>query len=161
MLAVARRFMGDEDEARDALQDAFVQVLRSIAGFSGRAQLGTWLHRVVVNACLMRLRKRRHTRHVSLACMGGELPAVPSSAASDPSERLLHEQRWRMVTRCLSRLPEGYRSVLVMRYLEERDTHETATLIGISRNAVKIRLHRARLACRAMLRECSGAGAWR
>src|SRR4051794_18527306 len=59
MLAVARRFLDDEDLARDAVQDAFLSAFRSIQSFDGDAQLSTWLHRIVVNAALMRLRTRR------------------------------------------------------------------------------------------------------
>ena len=59
MLAVARRFLQDEDLARDAVQDAFLSAFRSIQAFDGDAQLATWLHRIVVNAALMKLRTRR------------------------------------------------------------------------------------------------------
>ena len=59
MLSVARRFMKDEDAARDVVQDAFLSAFRAIQGFDGDAQLSTWLHRIVVNAALMRLRRKR------------------------------------------------------------------------------------------------------
>ena len=59
MLRVARRFMRSEEDARDAVQDAFVSAFRSIRNFGANAQLSTWLHRIVINACLMRLRTQR------------------------------------------------------------------------------------------------------
>src|SRR5215510_12491477 len=59
MLAVARRFLPVEEDARDAVQDAFLSAFRSISSFEGHAQLSTWLHRIVVNAALMKLRTRR------------------------------------------------------------------------------------------------------
>ena len=59
MLAVARRYLGNEEDARDAVQDAFLSAFRAIDRFEGEAKLSTWLHRIVVNACLMKLRTRR------------------------------------------------------------------------------------------------------
>src|SRR5262245_18374209 len=66
LLATAKRLLGSEDDARDALQDAFLSAFRSIHGFEGGSLLSTWMHRIVVNASLMKLRKRRLTHEVSV-----------------------------------------------------------------------------------------------
>jgi RNA polymerase sigma-70 factor (ECF subfamily) len=145
MLAVARRFMRNEEDARDALQDALLRVLQSIDGFSNRSRLSTWLHRVVVNSCLMRLRARRRRPEVPMA----DLPPPRWQSASadrsswDPTESILRRQQRRLLRKSIDKLPEHYRTVLVLRVFEERDTRETASLLSTSRNAVKIRLHRA------------------
>lgn len=157
LLAVARRFLSVEEDARDAVQEAFVSAFRSIGDFEGNARLSTWLHRIVVNAALMKLRTRRRKPEQSIEDLlpgfleDGHLerPASPwRKSALDGLERgelraLLHEK--------VQVLPEGYRNVLLLRDIEELDTQETAELMGISEGAVKTRLHRARLALRELL----------
>ena len=154
MLAVARRMMRDEEEARDALQDAFVQVVRSVGGFSSRSLISTWLHRVVVNACLMRLRARRLRPEVLFADLPTPHWQSPLGVSRwDPIEPLLRQQQRRVLWRCIERLPERYRSVLVLRHIEGRDTRETALRLKTTRNAVKTRLHRAHRAVAELVRK--------
>jgi RNA polymerase sigma-70 factor (ECF subfamily) len=157
MLAVARRLLGNEDEARDALQEAFVAAYRNLDGFAGQARLSTWLHRIVVNAALMRIRRRRARPEepiepllpVFLADGHQATPAVTWGATA---EQLVARREIRvLVRRAIDRLPPTYRTVLVLRDLEELDTGEVAARLGISPNAVKIRLHRARQALRGLL----------
>jgi RNA polymerase sigma-70 factor (ECF subfamily) len=87
MMAVARRFLGDTDDAADAVQDAFVSAFKAISGFEGTSRLGTWLHRITVNACLMKLRSRKRSRLVPLdeshapACRLGEDGLARAEAA--------------------------------------------------------------------------------
>jgi RNA polymerase sigma-70 factor (ECF subfamily) len=157
MLATARRFVGSEDEARDVVQEAFLAAFRAIDGFAGTALLSTWLHRIVVNAALMRLRSRRRRREEPIE---GLLPrfdeegwwadgASPSETATDMLVE--SEQTRAMVRKAIDKLPANYRSVLLLRDIEELDTDETAALLGVTPNAVKTRLHRARQALRTLL----------
>ncbi len=157
MLAVARRFLSNEEDARDAVQDAFLSAFRSIGRFEGQARLSTWLHRIVVNAALMKLRTRRRKPEQSIEELlpgfleDGHLaqPALEwRKAAEDPVER---EQLRALLRESIDRLPEGYRNVLLLRDIEELDTEETARMMNISVAAVKTRLHRARLALRGLL----------
>lgn len=157
MLAVARRFMPDEQDARDVLQEAFIAAFRSIDGFAGGAKLSTWLHRIVVNAALMKLRSRRRRREDSIDDL---LPrfAEDGHHAEDvvgwdtPADELVERQQVRSrVREAIARLPEAYRTVLILRDIEERDTEETASLLGMTPQAVKTRLHRARQALRTLL----------
>jgi len=153
MLSVARRFLHDEDLARDAVQDAFLSAFRAIHSFDGDAQISTWLHRIVVNASLMRLRTRRRKPEQSIEPM---LPAFAEDGhhASRPvlawtasaEDALLHREARAQVRGAIADLPERYRTVLLLRDIEERSTRETAELLGITENAVKLRLHRARQA---------------
>ena len=157
MLATARRFVGSEDEARDVLQEAFLAAFRAIDGFAGAAQLSTWLHRIVVNAALMRLRSRRRRREESIEEL---LPrfaedghwAEPPMPWDGGTDELLERRETRtMVRQAIERLPASYRTVLLLRDVEELDTDEAAALLGVTANAVKTRLHRARQALRALL----------
>ncbi len=157
LLAVARRFLRSEDDARDAVQDAFLSAFRNIERFEGQARLSTWLHRIVVNAALMKLRTRRRKPETPIEELlpgfleDGHLaqPAVEwRKGDPDPVERA--ELRG-LVLEKIQELPEGYRNVLMLRDIEELDTEETAEMMGLSTGAVKTRLHRARLALRELL----------
>jgi RNA polymerase sigma-70 factor (ECF subfamily) len=159
MLATARRVLGTEDAAQDAVQDAFLSAFKALGQFTGGAKLSTWLHRIVLNAALMKLRSRRRKPEESIDELlprfnaQGEW-ASPVSHWDTPSEELLQRQEMRgLVRRCIDRLPEAYRTVLLLRDIEELDTEEAAGLLGITPNAVKIRLHRARQALRTLLEQ--------
>lgn len=157
LLRVARRFMAIEDDARDAVQDAFISAFRSMNRFQSAALLSTWLHRIVVNSCLMKLRSRR--RHAE-ADIEEYLPKfledghqVQSSVPWTESAQTVLERTelCAHVRECISQLPDSYREVLLLRDIEELSTGETAELLGITPNAVKIRVHRARQALRTLL----------
>jgi RNA polymerase sigma-70 factor (ECF subfamily) len=162
LLSVARRFLPTEQDAQDALQDAFIQAFRAIGTFEARAQLHTWLHRIVVNSALMKLRQRRRKPERSIEDL---LPsfAADGHQASEPREWsdavLERKESARLVRAAIARLPELYRTVLILRDIEERDTTETALLLDTSPNVVKVRLHRARQALRTLLDREFGAGA--
>ena len=157
LLRVARRFMRSEDDARDALQDAFVSAFRSLSSFAANAQLSTWLHRIVINACLMKLRKqRRHPEEDIETYLPKFLEdghqVEPSVAWSESAETMLQRtELCGLVRRCIDELPETYRTVLLLRDIEELSTEEVAEILGVTPNAVKIRLHRGRQALRTLL----------
>ncbi len=155
MLAVARRFLRSEDDARDAVQEAFVSAFRAIDRFEGGARISTWLHRIVVNAALMKLRTRRRRPEASIDEL---LPRWKENGhpvdAPTPwsAEKLVQQdQLRRLVQEGIDQLPDSYREVLILRDIEELDTQEAAETLGISANAVKTRLHRARQALREVL----------
>ncbi|HWP64356.1 MAG TPA: sigma-70 family RNA polymerase sigma factor [Candidatus Limnocylindria bacterium] len=165
MLATARRMLPGEDDARDVVQEALLSAFRSIGSFEGTARLSTWLHRIVVNAALMKLRGRRRRREESIDDL---LPrfaedghfAEPVAPWELESETLLARRETRAaVRRAIARLPEPYRTVLVLRDIEELDTEETAVALRLRPNAVKTRLHRARQALRTLLARELGHGA--
>lgn len=157
LLAVARRILASEDDARDAVQEAFVSAWRAIGGFDGTARLSTWLHRIVVNAALMKLRSRRRRPEEPLdellPCFdeNGAWTSGMAQPTSAPEAHVSARQTRELVRRCIARLPDAYRVVLVLRDIEDRDTGEVAAMLGVSSNAVKIRLHRARQALRTLL----------
>jgi RNA polymerase sigma-70 factor (ECF subfamily) len=157
MLRVARRLLGSEEDGADAVQDAFLSAFRSLASFTGQSSLGTWLHRIVVNASLMKLRARARHRDVPLDDL---LPSFdetghhshPVRGWPEHAPALLARQELRLHVRaCIDRLPESHRTVLLLRDIEDLDTEETAEQLGITAGAVKTRLHRARQALRTLL----------
>ena len=157
MLAVARQILGSESDAEDALQDAFLTAFRAIGSFEGKSQLSTWLHRVAVNSALMRLRSRKRKREQPI---DEWLPQfIPDGHEKNPGPPWnpaalagieLEEMR-RIVRAQIDRLPADYRTVLVLRDLQELDTRAVAELLGLSEGNVKVRLHRARQALRTLL----------
>jgi len=158
LFAVARRICSNEEDARDVLQSAYLSAFRSLANFEGSCQLSTWLHRIVVNAALMRLRVRRRKPEDSIEAL---LPAFLEDGHhveefaewSMPADRLLEREDLRATVRdCIARLPDQYRQVLMLRDIEELSTDEAARLLGITPTATKVRLHRARQALSTLLR---------
>jgi RNA polymerase sigma-70 factor, ECF subfamily len=160
LLRVARRMMPAEEDARDAVQDAFVAAFKSIGRFEAQSQLSTWLHRILVNASLMRLRSRKRRPeediedHLPRFREDGHQvePSVAWGAVSEPADAMIERAELRdQVRAAIDMLPDNYRVVLLLRDIEELSTEEVAEMLGISANAVKIRLHRARQALRALL----------
>jgi RNA polymerase sigma-70 factor (ECF subfamily) len=157
LLATARRFLRCEEDARDAVQEAFISAHQSIDSFAGHSRLSTWLHRIVVNCCLMKLRSRRRHPEESIESLlptfdgDGQHADVPDAPWVDIVGEVERKERCALVRELIGRLPDSYRTVLLMRDIEELDTAETARLLGVTENAVKIRLHRARQALRTLL----------
>jgi RNA polymerase sigma-70 factor (ECF subfamily) len=157
LLALARRLVGSDEDARDVVQDAFLNAFRGLSNFEGQAKLSTWLHRIVVNVALMKLRTRRRKPEQSIETL---LPAFRDDGHhveqfrswEEPIDEVLERRETREVVRKLiDELPESYRTVLVLRDIEGLDTEETARMLDLTPNAAKIRLHRARQALRTLL----------
>jgi len=155
LFAVARRLMATDDDAHDAVQDGLLQAFRAIDAFQGASALSTWMHRIVVNAALMRLRARRSRPELALddVVPGAVEDACPWGAprAETSEDALIRKELRCRVLMGIAKLPESYRTVLVLRDIEERSTAQTARALGITSNAVKTRLHRARRALRTIL----------
>ena len=157
LLRVARRFLRDEEDARDAVQDAFVSAFKSLDRFEAGSSISTWLHRIVINASLMKLRtKRRHPEesieHLLPRFAEDGHQVTPSTEWTMSAEDLIQRTETRdLVRRSIDQLPDTYRVVLLLRDIEELSTDETARQLDITPTAVKVRLHRARQALRALL----------
>mgnify|MGYP001793412881 CR=1 FL=1 len=159
LMAVAKRFLRDEQDAADALQDAFINAFRNLDKFNEQARLSTWLHRIVVNASLTKLRKAGRRSEVSIDGLlpaftaDGHLASANPAWGITPDEIAQDRERKSWVREQIERLPDDYRDIILLRDIEEMDTAETADLLGISTGAVKTRLHRARQALKALLEE--------
>lgn len=159
LLAVARRITRNEEDARDAVQSAYLSAFKSLDRFEGECQLATWLHRIVVNMALMRLRSRRRKPEESIDAL---LPSFKEDGHhveqfaewSAPADTLLEREETRaMVRACIDALPDRHREVLVLRDIEELSTDEVARMLSMTKTAVKVRLHRARQALSTLLRK--------
>ena len=156
LLAVARRVSRNESDAEDAVQEAFLSAFKAIGSFDGRSTLSTWLHRIVVNAALMKARKAQHRHETSIESL------LPKFENGDHAET---PQRWKRVTsgegerietkkavwQALDKLPDEYRTVIVLRDIEGMESKEVAASLGISDALARQRLHRARLALLKLL----------
>ncbi|MGH4008570.1 MAG: RNA polymerase sigma factor SigM [Pseudonocardiaceae bacterium] len=137
MWAIALRTLGDPDEAADAVQDAFISAFRAAGGFRGQAQVTTWLHRIVVNACLDRIRRNRARPTSPLPDAGPGEPAVTLDAVAGQEARLA-------VDDALESLPAEQRAAIVLVDVEGYSVAETAQLLGVAEGTVKSRCARGR-----------------
>ena len=159
LLAVARRFTRNDEDARDVVQSAYLSAFRGLNEFAGACLLSTWLHRIVVNTALMQLRSRRRKPEDSIDVL---LPAFQQdghhveqfSEWSAPADQLLERKQTRATVRaCIEQLPDNYRAVLMLRDIEELSTQQVAQILTMTPTAVKVRLHRARQALSTLLRQ--------
>jgi len=157
MLSTARRILGNDEEAREAVQEAFISAYRARTQFDAAARISTWLHRIVVNAALNRLRTRRRRPEESLDDLQPQFQpnghyAEQFAAWTEPADVTLgRKETAALVRHTIDELPESFRTVLLLRDIEGLSTDETAQVLNISANAVKLRLHRARMALRTLL----------
>ena len=149
--AVALRTLGDREEAADALQDALVSAFRNAGSFRGDAEVTTWLHRIVVNACIDRTRRRK-------ARPAGPLPD-PARGGREPADRRDDHSATEArldVRAALARLPEPQRVALVLVDIEDLPVAEAAEVLGVAEGTVKSRCARGRTAMARMLRDDAG-----
>jgi RNA polymerase sigma-70 factor (ECF subfamily) len=145
--AVALRTTGDPEEAADALQDALVAAFRRAESYRGDAAVTTWLHRIVVNAALDRLRRRRTRRTSSLPEDDTErqdLVLRDSSEGGDPADSAIRSDRRREVHAALATLSPEQRAALVLVDMEGRSVEEAAGILGVPAGTVKSRCSRGR-----------------
>jgi RNA polymerase sigma-70 factor (ECF subfamily) len=145
--AVALRTLGDREEAADALQDALVSAFKGARSYRGDAAVTTWLHRIVVNACIDRTRRRAARPSVSI---DGHDPAQRGDDHSATEARL-------DVQAALARLPAPQRLAVVLVDIEDLPIAEVAKLLDVAEGTVKSRCARARMALAAMLRDPAAA----
>lgn len=156
---LALRLTRDESRAQDAMQDAFLQVYRKIGQFQEQSAFTTWLYRITVNAALMRMRSEKRHRESSLEEASpryseqGEIaePVDDWSAAVDDDAGNRELAKYAQIA--IDELPDTYKSVFVLRELEEMSTEDVAQILDLTIPTVKTRLHRARLALRKALAE--------
>lgn len=156
--SVALKLLGDEQEAEDVLQETFLSAFEAIDRFEGRSKLSTWLYRIAYNASLMRLRKREQMTMFSLdqPVLGEDGVGEPVSRhlvdwSVVPDEQLLTAEARREMDRAIAELPKTLLSAFVLRDIQGLSGAETAEVLGITVQAVKNRLHRARLQLRDRL----------
>lgn len=162
MLAIARRYLPVLQDAEDAVQDAMVSLVRAIGDFEGNSLFTTWLHRVVVNAALMRLRSRSrrpetHLHPVLEENIESPGPRPVSRWSVTASQAVEREDLRQRVLAGIAALPETYRIPLTMRDVEELDMPTICNALGIGLSTLKTRLSRARALLRHDLEPVFGA----
>ncbi|HEY5282635.1 MAG TPA: sigma-70 family RNA polymerase sigma factor [Polyangia bacterium] len=156
---LAMRFVRNETDAQEILQDAFLSAWRNLPTFEGRAQFSSWMYRVTVNAALMLLRSRNRHPEVTVddiepsalndaVVENGQMMRSSADWSQRPDEQLQSEEMRKHIQVSVDALPDGLRTVFLLRDVEELSTEDTAEMLGLSVPAVKTRLHRARLALR-------------
>lgn len=154
---VARSVLGDEAEAEDVVQEAYVRAFAHLDGFRGEARLSTWLTRIALNEALGRVRQRRPTvgvEHIDRIEERGEARIIVLPTAQkdgDPETAAARAEIRRLLERAVDRLPDPFRVVFVLRDIEEMSVEETAAQLGLRPETVKTRLHRARRLLREAL----------
>lgn len=162
LLAVAQRFLRSEEDAADAVQDGMLSAFASRHTFRGNSAVYTWLYRIVINACLMKIRSRPRQTTVSLNELlptfddRGKHRRPVSELTEHAVSRLEREETRAAVRACIDQLQDDYRTIVLLRDIEDFSTDQTAELLDLSRVAVKTRLHRARQALRTLLEPVLG-----
>ena len=161
MYRFAQRLCGEAEDARDLVQETFLNAYRGLPDFRGEAQLSTWLYRIASRVCLAMRRRRKGEpeRELSLEefipTSDGELRLQIPADGLSPEQALENKQLRRALRQAIQKLPAKYRVVLVLRDMEELSAKEVGAVTGLNERAVKSRLHRARLFVR---RELSARG---
>ena len=156
---VARSVLGDDGEAEDVVQEAYIRAFTHLAEFRGEARLSTWLTRIALNEALGRLRQRRpvvNLQDIDAISDQGEARVIFFPTArqdSDPEAAAARADVRRLLEQAVDQLPDLFRTVFVLRDIEEMSIEETAGHLGIRPETVKTRLHRARKLLREALDE--------
>jgi RNA polymerase sigma-70 factor (ECF subfamily) len=168
LFRVARSVMRDDSEAEDVLQEAYVRAFSALDGFRGEAGILTWLTRITLNEARGRLRRRRNMvdlSEIEAAQSGmGQVVVFPAASMSaDPEADAARAEMRRLLENAVDELPDAFRTVFIMRDVDECSIEETAVNLGLKPETVKTRLHRARRQLRKSLDEklsASMAGAF-
>ncbi len=140
VLNLAFRMMKDRNEAEDIMMDVFVQVPKAIKGFRGESSLGTWLFRLTVNACLMKLRAQKRHRELE----DEHLDAIVEEAIGKTGNLDTKDFEPELLERSLAELPAETRSMLWLKDVEDLDVKDIAEIYRMPEGTVKARLSRAR-----------------
>jgi RNA polymerase sigma-70 factor, ECF subfamily len=152
LFRTARSIVRDDSEAQDVLQDAYLLAYRSIDGFRGEASVSTWLTRIVVNTAIARARQGSRRAQV-ISLHGGADDdtgeGMSANTSENPERSAMRAQTRQLLEKCVDALPDAFRTVFVLRALEEMSGEEVAACLGIAEATVRSRFFRAR----SLLRE--------
>ena len=162
LFRVARSVVRDEAEAEDVVQETYLKAFTHLSDFRGEAQLSTWLTRVALNEALGRRRKERRMVDVESADQAGRgsdniVPLFASDLASTPEQDVARDDIRRVLEQAIDDLPDEFRTVFVMRLIEEMSVEETAASLSVKPETVRTRLYRARALIRSSLEAQFGA----
>lgn len=147
------RLVGNTEDARDTVQDVFVQAYRSLGRFQGQSAFYTWLYRIAVNAAISLKRRQRVTVPIDTGRHAGGLEPADDPERSDPAARLKQQEVKQQVHEALASLPEEFRAVLVLKEIEGQKYETIAQILDCPIGTVRSRLHRARIELRERLKD--------
>ena len=147
------RLSGSAEDAFDLSQEAFIKAWRALAQYQFEAEFSTWLYRLTRNVCIDHLRRRKRQNTVPLETeQDGELIELPlPDGTPGPEERMLHEEKQRILAEAMQALPEDYREILVLRVVNDLPYDRIAEILDLQLGTVKSRLARARLQLKKIL----------
>ena len=152
---IAQHITQNREDAEDVVQDAFLKAYQNLNKFQGNSKFYTWLVRIAVNEALMRLRKRKADKTVSMdediETEDGSMPREVADWSPNPEQLYGQSELGDILGKTIQGLPASFRTVFVLRDVEGMSTEETAEMLGLSVPAVKSRLLRARLQLRERL----------
>ena len=154
---VVRSILGNDGEAEDVTQEAYVRSYMHLDQFDGRAKFSTWLTRIAVHEALARARKRQRLVEIDAASISMEDGMNLESKAPSPEQEVLTHTMRIVLEAAVDTLPETYRSVFMLREVEGMTTAETAECLDLSEESIKVRLHRARSLLRKHIYAQTGA----
>lgn len=152
---LALKMLGNQQDAEDVLQETFIKAFRHLSGFDGRSSISTWLYRIAANEALMLMRKKRlETISLDEPLEGEEGESEPLQIVDwccIPEHELMNEEARQQLDKAVQNLPLNLRMAFLLRDIEDLSTQEAADVLGLSENALKTRLSRARLRLREEL----------
>lgn len=157
LFRIIYRILGDEDEAQNILQETFLQAFQRMHTFRRESKLTTWLYAIGINLARASLRKSKRLSSLDDQDVERMQPSfskgmfVESPEHWDPLKLAERNDRHAILHQAIDKLPEDYKAIVILRDIEEHSTEEVATMLNISGGAVRVRLHRARVALRTML----------
>jgi RNA polymerase sigma-70 factor (ECF subfamily) len=158
LFRVALAILRDEAEAEDVTQDAYVRAYQHLNQFAGRSAFSTWLTRIAVHEALARAGRRRQLEGLEgMVMLKGENSRELTSRLASPEQQASIGEISKLLETAILSLPETYRTVLMLRDVEEMSTAETASALNLTEENVKVRLHRARVLLRRELYTRAGS----
>lgn len=149
------RMLGNRHEAEDMAQEAFIRAYVNIASFNINLKFSTWLYRIATNLCIDRIRKKKPDYYLDAEVAGTDgltmYSQIPANTTS-PEDEVESIELQEVIQREITRLPEKYRSVIVLKYIEELSLNEISEILDMPLGTVKTRIHRGREALRHQLR---------
>jgi RNA polymerase sigma-70 factor (ECF subfamily) len=154
---IGRSILRDDAEAEDVIQEAYVRAYEHLGDFMGEAKFSTWLTRIAIHEALGRIRKRSRTSDLESVTNGDLHLTSVGVAPTDNPEGLAYDRELKIVLeKAIDKLPQEYRTVVVLRIVEELSINETAECLDLTIETVKTRLHRGRALLQKYLRRRAG-----
>jgi RNA polymerase sigma-70 factor (ECF subfamily) len=153
LFRIIRGYVSNKEDAEDAMQSAYLKVFENLTQFRGEAQFSTWLIRIAINEALKKLKSEKNTTDFSVTDHQNGDQTINGNESYTPEAKVIEEDMNKHLENAIDTLPPKYRSVLIMREIEQLSTKETAEVLEISRANVKVRLHRAKKMLREELTE--------